>query len=74
MAIKKLHEITDVNKLGMHDFRIEAVDGYDRVLISGDRGYPHYYRVELAFFDVDYLACAPSFGAMGTFHFRYATE
>jgi hypothetical protein len=75
MAIRKSSEITDVNKLGMHDFYLETANGYDEtVLISGDKGYPHYYRVELHFFDVEYLACAPSFGNMGTFQFRQATE
>ncbi|HEU5376248.1 MAG TPA: hypothetical protein VFV38_12455 [Ktedonobacteraceae bacterium] len=75
MAIRKSYEITDVSKLEMYDFRIEAVNGYDEtVLITGDRGYPRYYRVEAQFFDVKYLACAPSFGAMGTFLFRQATE
>lgn len=73
MAIRKSSEITDVNKLGMYDFYLESANGYDEtVLIRGDRGYPQYYRVELHFFDVEYLACAPSFD--DTYRFRPATE
>jgi hypothetical protein len=75
MAIRKSSEITDVNKLGMYDFYLITANGYDEtVLISDDRGYPQYYRVELQFFDVEYIACAPTFGNMGTFQFRQATE
>lgn len=47
-------------------------DDDDIVRITGDRGYPHYYRVDLQFFDVNYIACAPFFGS--TFRFRQATE
>src|ERR1700753_2849962 len=73
MAIKISSEITDVNNLGMHDFYLDSISDKDNsIYIAGNGGYPSYYRVEIQFFDVEYISCATYFD--DTFRFRKATE
>lgn len=73
MIERKLNSISELETLLMHEFSIVEIDAdEEKLVIVGDRGYRHYYRVELIFLDVAYIACATSFIDMGTFQFKIA--
>lgn len=56
MEKRKFADIAILNHIKMLDYRIEAQEEYN-LLVIGDRGYPHYYRVEITFIGVEYIAC-----------------
>ncbi len=73
---RKSSEITDVNALGMYDFRMGEIENdpiypYPTLRIYGHRGYAG-YLVHIRFEETVYLACAPSFDY--GFIWRMATE
>jgi len=75
MAIRKSWDITDVNTLGMFYFRMSAIEQGDNIqilLITGDRGWPKSYAVEIRFFSIAYIGCPTYFEE--EFLWRMATE
>lgn len=74
--IRKSSDITDVNALGMYDFRTGGIENdpaypYPTLLIYGHRGYAG-YLVDIRFLETAYIACSPSFDYI--FTWRMATE
>ncbi len=70
----KLNNINDINGLGMYDFFVKDLNGQDdQMVIVGDRGYPHLFRVEILCIDVGYIACIPYFQGWD-YVFRNATS
>jgi hypothetical protein len=58
MQTKTFTDIDIVNRAGMYDYHLTIPDSEEDLLILGNRGYPHYYRIEILFLEVEYLACA----------------
>ena len=75
MAIRKSWNIRDVNALGMFYFHLKAFEQGDNIqilLITGDRGFPKAYAVEIRFFSIAYIGCPTYFEE--EFEWRMATE
>src|ERR1700686_1552639 len=73
---RKSSNITDVNALGMYDFRMGGIENdpiypYPTLLIYGHRGYAG-YLVDVRFLETIYIACSPSFDYI--FTWRMATK
>lgn len=56
MLIRKIAHTLDVNRLNMDMFQIYSVKDQEMVLWADD-GYPEFFRVELKFSGLEYLAC-----------------
>lgn len=72
---RKSSNITDVNLLGMYDFRMGGIENdpaypYPTLLMYGHRGYAG-YLVDIRFLETVYIACSPSFDY--SFTWRMAT-
>lgn len=73
---RKSSNITDVNALGMYDFRMGEIENdpiypYPTLRMYGHRGYAG-YLVDIRFLETVYIACSPSFDYI--FTWRMATE
>ncbi len=73
---RKSSNITDVNALGMYDFRMGEIENdpiypYPTLRMYGHRGYAG-YLVHIRFTETVYIACSPSFDF--SFSWRMATE
>ena len=56
MQTKKFTDIDIVNRAGLRYYHM-AIHETDNLIIMGDNGYPNYYRMEIRFIAVKYLAC-----------------
>ncbi|HZU69768.1 MAG TPA: hypothetical protein VFA09_21020 [Ktedonobacteraceae bacterium] len=75
MAIRKSWNILDINKLGMFYFYLKAFEQGDNILIlliTGDRGFPKAYNVEIRLYSITYIACPTYFEE--EFYWRMATD
>jgi hypothetical protein len=56
MQTKKFTDIDIVNRVRMRYYYLNMPDS-DELCISGNNGYPEYYRMEIFFEEVEYIAC-----------------
>lgn len=56
MQTKKFTDIDIVNRVGTRYYFLAMPDS-DELCISGNNGYPEYYRIEIFFKEVEYIAC-----------------
>ncbi len=56
MQTKKFTDIDIVNRVCMRYYYLNMPDS-DELCISGNNGYPEYYRIEIVFKEAEYIAC-----------------
>lgn len=73
MATRTFTDITDANRVWVEVYVIESLESFEieKIVITGDRGYPDHLRVDITFFGHRYLACATEFE--GEVRWRMAT-
>lgn len=73
MATRTFTDITDANRVWVELYVMESIESFERetLLITGDRGYPNHFRVDVTFLGHKYLACATAFE--GEVRWRMAT-
>ena len=71
LQMAKFPDIDIVNRTKMFYYTLSVPPYTDQFLIEGNMGFPYYYRIEIRFIDVEYLACA--FYLDETYAWRKAT-
>lgn len=70
MQTKKFTDIDIVNRVCMRYYYLNMPDS-DELCISGNNGYPEYYRIEIVFKEAEYIACGLYIDE--TYHWRLAS-